>query len=147
MFSFSFEELAKTKPEERYDAQNNADLALIRGAAEFDNDFNDEEVKERMKNIFICKKHEDELVFNWWKNKDPTHVKERNTGLTRKPLCGVPNNLLTKHGSNSASVLAGLRLYLRKDAAYAFLRQTGAHLHVGIRKRAFFANGEYNNYQ
>jgi hypothetical protein len=62
---FSFEELAETEPSELFGAANNADLALARGAAEYGNNFYDEAVILRMKTIYICQKHADELVFNW----------------------------------------------------------------------------------
>uniref|UniRef100_A0A914XRL7 Uncharacterized protein n=1 Tax=Plectus sambesii TaxID=2011161 RepID=A0A914XRL7_9BILA len=129
----SFEELADSQSLlDLYGAENNADLALIRGAAEFGNDFDDETVKERMKNIFICKKHEEELVYRWKRWANPTHVYYKRVNNAAKPTCSVPNELLNKHGSNSASVLAKPGRFVRKNHAEAFLRQTGTHLQVGI---------------
>ena len=115
---------------------NNADLALIRGAAEFGNDFDDEIVKERMQNIFICEKHAKELVFKWKESKDPMHVSEKRVrGVVSKPACSLPNTLMEKkHQSDTEPPLAKASLFLRKDMAKAFLKARGAHLHIGIRE-------------
>uniref|UniRef100_A0A914XN95 Uncharacterized protein n=1 Tax=Plectus sambesii TaxID=2011161 RepID=A0A914XN95_9BILA len=132
----SFEELADSEPLlNLYGAENNADLALIRGAAEFENDFDDEAVKERMKNIYICENHEDELVFGWKSWKKPSHVSYKRIGGiagVQSAKCAVPNAVLNMHGLNSPSVYAKPGRFLRKKQAEAFLRQTGTHLQVGI---------------
>uniref|UniRef100_A0A914UXF5 Uncharacterized protein n=1 Tax=Plectus sambesii TaxID=2011161 RepID=A0A914UXF5_9BILA len=129
----SFEELADSESlPELFGAENNADLALIRGAAEFGYDFDDEAVKERMKNIFICETHEKELVFRWKSWKTPRHVLYKQSRSESKAACTVPNELLDQHGSDSTSVLAKPGRYLRKKQAEAFLRETGTHLQVGI---------------
>uniref|UniRef100_A0A914XLB9 Uncharacterized protein n=1 Tax=Plectus sambesii TaxID=2011161 RepID=A0A914XLB9_9BILA len=129
----SFEELADSQPLINLQgAENNADLALIRGAAEFENDFDDEAVKERMKNIFICKHHEDELVYHWKTSKKPKHVIYKEVNTVSKVACSVPNAVLNMHGLNSPSVFAKPGRFLRKKQAEAFLKQTGTHLQVGI---------------
>lgn len=117
-----------------FGAQNYADLALIRGAAEYDNDFDDEAVKARMKNIFICKHHEDELVHSWKSWRAPRHELEKRTNKGRKKACTVPNNPLKMHGASSRKVLAKSGRLLQKEKAETVLRHTGIHLHVGIRK-------------
>lgn len=118
-------------------AQNFADLALIRGAAEFTNDFDDEAVKERMRDMYICYKHQQELVFNWEDSTDPVHSFTRRTARGKKAACTVPNDLdpdLNMHGPGTQLPLAKAGRFLQRDKALTFLKRFGAHLHIGIRE-------------
>jgi hypothetical protein len=88
-----------------------------------------------MKNIFICQKHVNELVFKWKSNQNPKHILKKQITRVKKNACTVPNNKpLDKHQLDSNSPVATSGLFLSKDMAEAYLRKMGIHIHPGIRK-------------
>ena len=119
-----------------YGAHNLADMALTRGAGEMNLDFEDDAIKTRMENSYICAQHQKELIFGWKFVR--RHLLRR--GREKKIMCGIPNDIFAVHKSNDQMQAPSQGTFLQKNEVNAYLKQTGVLLHIGIRKNTFIVH-------
>lgn len=117
------------------EAFNSADLVMARGASTYVN-WQDPGELSKVKNLLICKKHEQELLRKWKSKEFYKHMKEKVKCGSRKVLCSMPESPNTIYGkiSHPDGRIAEEGRGVTRNHAEIFLRQEGVHLHIGLRK-------------
>jgi hypothetical protein len=119
--------------EAEYGSLNEIDKILVRGAGEFQNDWNDEQTKKRILNRKICDNHLQELSRDWssWRY---NHIMKRKSD--KKNVCSVPDGIGVTHDGNHRPIIK-TKNALNRDEAFAVLQKFKTLLHIGLRKNYF----------
>lgn len=108
---------------------------MARGASTYVNWENPEE-GEKVKELFICKYHEEELLRQWTSKILYRHMKYKRTKDGKQPLiCSMPEGSNGPYGkvAHPNGRVAEQGKGVTRKQAEVFLRQEGMHLHISLR--------------